>query len=286
MDRGFSVLESLYYLINHVTAPLYTEIYKGAYFFIDYWSFNHFVSGLLIVFFWCHRRNRHPFVILGIVLFSWEFLEISFIYLAVHVFKPETLPDQFTDILVGFAGGLSGWLLWRHREHVNPLNLHRKHPALGRELFVSCAMSFCWVGAYGYVYNVSYFNSPVINWYAFLLWSGGLFVTILFYRFFSHRVRPVWTRVVLTWLTYFSLLLLIEYLGYYVLKIRQVTTEGPLLFGLIHGTVALKIYYIIAGVCAVAVSGFIKRVLPLCARERGCFMVSELSKGRETHQLH
>jgi hypothetical protein len=67
------------------------------------------------------------------------------------------------------------------------------------------------------------------------------------------------------------MLLLIEYLGYYVLRIRQVTTEGPLLFGLIHGTVSLKIYYIFAGVCAVAVNGAFKKALQLVATRRSVF---------------
>ena len=197
---------------------------------------------------------------MGLVLFSWEFLEISFIYLSIHAFKPETIPDQLTDIIIGYAGGSLGWLFWQYR-HKAVMKLCRRHTPLQVELFVSCAMSFVWVGSYGYTYNVPFFNSPVLNWLAFLLWSSGLFATIRVYRFLSHRVRPFWIRIVLIWLTYFSILLFIEYLGYYVFEIRQVTAERPLLFGLIHGTVTLKVYYIIAGICAVMVSSALKKAL-------------------------
>lgn len=136
--------------------------------------------------------------------------------------------------------------------------LRRKDFDLMVEFFVSCAMSLLWVGFYGYTYNVPFLNSPMINWLAFFLWGSGLFFTLRVYRLFCRIVRPFWMRVVLVWLTYFSGLLVVEYLGYYVFRIRQVTSEGPLLFGLIHGTAALKIYYIFAGICAVMLSSALK----------------------------
>jgi hypothetical protein len=110
------MLKEVYYLVNHYTAFCYKVIYKSDYFLIDYWSFLHVFNGLWVVFVSYYKRYRHPFLILGLALFSWEFLEISFIYLSAHIFKPETIPDQFTDIIVGFIGGLLGWLLWGYKE--------------------------------------------------------------------------------------------------------------------------------------------------------------------------
>jgi hypothetical protein len=118
------------------------------------------------------------------------------------------------------------------------------------------------VESYGYTYNVSFLNSPVINWWAFVLWSSGLFATLRVYRIFNQVVEHFLVKIALTWLTYFSSILIIEYVGYFVLEIRQVTSEGPLLFGLIHGTVILKLFYVIAGICAVILSRALEKVSP------------------------
>ena len=59
----------------------------------------------------------------------------------------------------------------------------------------------------------------------------------------------------------FSLLLVIEYTGYYILEIRQVTLEGPLIFGLIHGPPILKAYYIAAGVGTILLRRLLDRIV-------------------------
>ena len=87
----------------------------------------------------------------------------------------------------------------------------------------------------------------------------GLFITNRFYQLLKLIVRIVWVRIVLLWLVYFSTLLVIEYLGYYVIGIREMTSEQPLLFGLIHGTIVLKIYYLIAGIVSIFLSGILKK---------------------------
>ncbi len=101
-----------FFIRNQITAGLYTVIYKGDYFFIDYWSFVHFFCGILIVLIAYSKRHSRPFFLLACLLFGWELLEISFLYFALNIFRPETLPDQFADIVIGFAGGGIGWLIW------------------------------------------------------------------------------------------------------------------------------------------------------------------------------
>ena len=39
-----------------------------------------------------------------------EIAEILMLYVSLHVFNPETIKDQFTDIFVGILGGLFGYL--------------------------------------------------------------------------------------------------------------------------------------------------------------------------------
>ena len=254
------MMEHAYYLINHYTAFLYTVIYKNDYFFIDYWSFVHLILGFTIILLACYRKYTRPFVLLLSILFSWEITEISFIFIAIHVFRPETIPDQFTDMFIGIAGGLLSWNLRRYRKkgfHIKRL----RNLSLLTELSISCMISFLWVISYGYTYNVSFFNSPVINWLAFVLWSLGLFVTMQVYKIVNRFTEYFWTKIALTWLIYFSSLLIIEYTGYYVLEVHMITSEGPLIFGLIHGTVALKIFYIFAGISAVIFSRAFEKAL-------------------------
>jgi hypothetical protein len=64
------------------------------------------------------RRSSRPFSILFLLLFAYELAELSFIYFAINVFRPEVLPDQVIDICVGMLGGLAAWFVcgrWRLR---------------------------------------------------------------------------------------------------------------------------------------------------------------------------
>jgi hypothetical protein len=111
-----SMLETIYRLIIIYMSPLYTVVYKTSFFFIDYWSFVHLASGFLIVSAATRLGLRRPFLLLALILVSWEVVEIAFVYAAVHVFKPETIPDQFTDIIIGFMGGFMGGFFMKARK--------------------------------------------------------------------------------------------------------------------------------------------------------------------------
>jgi hypothetical protein len=57
--------------------------------------------------------------------------------------------------------------------------------------------------------------------------------------------------IVFTWLLYFVGLWAVEFVGYYIVRIRLNTVENPLLFGVIHGPLVLKTYYVLAGPCMI-----------------------------------
>jgi putative effector of murein hydrolase len=122
-------------------------------------------------------------------------------------------------------------------------------------------MSLLWVGGYGYTYTDPFYNSSPVNWLAFILWAPGLFLTLRSYRLFLRYIKRPWLGIMVTWIAYFASLLLVEHIGYNVLTIRQVTSEGPLIFGLIHGTIPLKIYYVGAGIFAVFLSNILGKLL-------------------------
>jgi len=111
---------------------------------------------------------------------------------------------------------------------------------------VSFTYAFTWVGFYHYHYNVESYNSPGINWSTVIGWTaGGLFVLTLF-RFLP--VKNIMMKAGITWIIYFAALLLYEYIYYEILEVRE--TSGlplkPLVFGLIHGTTILHMFYLAA----------------------------------------
>ncbi len=260
------MLAQVYHFILSAFAPLYTVIYQTNFFFIDFWSFIHFGNGFILMVFLMRKGSRHPIALLLALLFCYECVEMAFPYFAVHLFKPEIIPDQFTDVVIGLLGGLLGQRTIRMgpkkrripETERQSMKRNRHEPDLLIDFFISFGMSFLWVGSYGYEYNIAFYNSPGINWLAFLLWGVWLMLTIRMHRFFS-RVASFSFALGLTWVTYFSLLLFYEYIGYYVLQIRLVTNEGPLMLGVIHGPPVLKAFYLVAGVCAVFLSLLVRK---------------------------
>lgn len=97
-------MEALYHFIRASTAGLYQVLYRSPLFFIDCWSIVHLLSGILLMALALRFRIRRRWALLAAALLAYEALEIAFVYASVHLFLPETFPDQFTDIVVGLAG--------------------------------------------------------------------------------------------------------------------------------------------------------------------------------------
>jgi hypothetical protein len=111
---------------------------------------------------------------------------------------------------------------------------------------VSSTCAFVWVGFYHYSYNLESYNTPGINVLSWLGWtSGGLFILIAFSLL---RKMKLPYRLGLTWILYFHALLAFEYFYYYLLEVKEISglPLRPLIFGLVHGTRTLHVFYIIA----------------------------------------
>jgi hypothetical protein len=133
---------------------------------------------------------------------------------------------------------------------------------------LSFLISLIWVSSYGYKYNVHYLNSPFVNWYSLMLWTIGLFCTIRIYRFIVGRVSYQSMTILFTWFLYFLGLWALEFVGYYVVKIRLDTVESPLLFGVIHGPLVLKTYYVLAGPCMILLMAGIDKVYEVYQKQK------------------
>lgn len=105
-------------------------------------------------------------------------------------------------------------------------------------------LAILWVSSYGYKYNVSLFNTHYINIWALLLWSANGYLFLRLCSLLSLWVAHFVLLLLAAWLLYFIWLLFFEYIGYYVLQIRERKGgKNDLVWGLVHGTPVLHLYY-------------------------------------------
>jgi hypothetical protein len=236
MDNFFS------WLFAH-TGWLYVRIYENYFFFIDYWTFPHIWSGVVVFFLLAALGWHRKFFWLILFITLYEVAEILLEIFALHIFRPEILKDKLTDILTGAGGGVIAWALLRWIPERIWSGRIGKNSAI---LFTSGTLSFVWAGSYQYQYNIGWMNFPGLNLWAFLLWFAGGFIFLRIYLFLQRIARKPYQSILFSWLIYFTLLLLIELVGYRILLIREtsIREKNALLFGLIHGSTALHLYYL------------------------------------------
>lgn len=253
----------MYGMVNWIkenTAWLYTKIYESPVFFFDYWSMVHLYSGISLFILLTSLKIRNRWTWLSIILFSYEVMEITLGYVALNIFEPETIKDQFTDIGVGYLGGFIGQYLLKEKNIFHSVfnkKIDYRHIVA---VHAALTIAFLWVGNYGYQYNQPLLNSPGLNWYAFLLWFIGLVTYLTVYSFyFKNILKNTFLLILFSWLCAFTVILIIEYVGYYILFIHMVShnvsynINSALILGVIHGTKYLHIFYVSAPLIGIAV---------------------------------
>lgn len=234
-----------YYPVLHQSADfLYTELYRSGLFVLDIGSLIHFFCaiGLMLILF-SHFRRRVLLVLL-LMLLCWEVIEIGFAFLATGSSAPGIIQNHVGDLLASMLGGAIGWGIAYGINSRPPYGLFSAAGLAGM-------ISFLWVISYGYQYNHSGLNASHFNFFAFTVWSLGLCSVIALQRAMEGRIYHVPSRLALIWTSYFVGLVLLEFVGYKLLGIHEVSKgvlHPPLLFGLIHGTVAMKTFYLLIGV--------------------------------------
>lgn len=197
------------------------------------------------------NQAKHKTITLAFALLLWEILEIIFLKIQFNIFVPEILTDQLTDVIVGFLPGFLTLYL------INKKNLFSKvkiiNPNFLSAIFVSLMVAFIWVGTYHYHYSRIEFNSPGVNYWALLLWFFGYMAILKFYSFLESKFNKIYISIPVLWITYFFVLFVIEYIGRYVVEIKEVSspTNQPLIFGLIYGTPTLHFVYTFAPIIAI-----------------------------------
>ena len=227
------------------TKWLYTKIFENGFFFFDYWSLVHFWSGFVIVMLLMAFKFNSKWMWLIGLLFTYELIEIGFLFFALHIFRPESLKDQLTDLLVGSLGGwISYQLINLKSDKPFSFKFLQKFPLV----FSSSTLAFVWVGNYQYQYNVSILNTPGLNLWAFFLWWIGGYYILEMYLVLKNNNNNKYTQLIYLWIVYFVAMLIIEFIGYDWLHISEIgnMNKTPLIFGLIHGNFWLHLYYLSA----------------------------------------
>jgi len=191
---------------------LYTKVYQNDFFFFDLWTIVHCWSGFILFLALKSLRVKNPFPVQLTILFLYELMEILFTYFALHIFKPETIKDQFTDIFIGMVGAMIGNAILKSTSLKNII--HVKNLKIFLAFLTAITYSFLWVGFYHYSYNVELFNTPGINIGAFAFWTAGVFFTIRFYE--KLKNLKLWKRLLILWGVYLTGLFIVEFFGFIV----------------------------------------------------------------------
>lgn len=238
---------------------LYTKIYQNDFFFFDLWSIVHCWSGFIIFLALKSLRVKKTLGMLLTFLFLYELLEITFTYIALDIFKPETIKDQFTDIIIGMVGGIIGHFICRFTDLTNKVQLRNLN--FFTIFLASITYSWLWVGFYQYNYNQEFYNSPGINIGAFFFWVFGAFATI--WGSTLIRFQNAWLKWSALWAIYLVGLFAVEYFGYEILDLHESSKPGSqaLLFGLIHGTPVLHFVYLVSPAFTISIYYSLKSLL-------------------------
>lgn len=272
-------MEDAYRALLRGTDWLYVVVYRNGVFFWDLWSFIHLWSGIVLMAAMMRARVRRPVVWLVVLLTGYEFLELVLLVMSIRVFQPEVLLDKLYDVIVGCAGGAVAWwgvpALQRASVRRNG-DLVVTATAGG---FAAVSIAFDWVGFYGYTYNVAELNSPGINWWAFTFWAVGLTVFLLTNTLLRRRVPNPAMRLPIIMVGYALGLLALEFAGDAVLGIHESRSAlyPPLLFGLIHGSGVLRVFYGVAGFAAILGQDLMERLFGLDARGETIWVPSSVS---------
>ena len=246
-------MQNLTTLINQNTAWLYTKIYENQLFLFDLWSVSHFIAGSVLYLLFVVFKLKYKYLYLIALMIAWEIMEMLLLHFNGDGYMIEGYKDQFTDIVISIFGAGVTQLFLAYYKNLTKFKLIDLN-------FVSSVLSafliaFIWVGFYQYHYRRPTFNFPGFNLWAMLLWTLGYFFILRGYNFYKRHLKKIPFAVIATWSTYFIVLLGVEYLGRYILAIREVSSDKntPLIFNLVYGNPVLHFVYSTAPLIAILV---------------------------------
>ena len=218
--------EQLVLWIRDQTGWLYHQVYQNQLFFFDLWSLAHLWSGFVLFSILLAIKVKYPWLWLFVSLVAYEVAELAMLYLSLHVFFPETIKDQFTDIFIGILGGAIGYFyagkLFR-RSTLSILILDFEC------LFIGMTVAFLWVGHTRFILMQEAVWEPFSIGLFFWRWLL-VYLLVRFYACLKWEYAEIKIRMVL---------LLVAFLLLFAFY-RILLNFNPLLSGSYSGTFSLS----------------------------------------------
>ncbi len=157
--------EQMVIWIREQTSWIYFQVYQNQFFFFDLWSLAHLWSGFVFFSILLALKSKSPWLWLITGLILYEVAELLMLYVSLHVFYPETIKDQFTDIFVGILGGYIAYL-FAYQQTRKSIQLF--HALDFASLLVGITIAFIWVGHSRFFLTQALGSDPFSVWVFFL----------------------------------------------------------------------------------------------------------------------
>lgn len=125
---------------------------------------------------------------------------------------------------------------------------------IGQELIIAFLIALAWTSYYFYEYTSSNLAIGKINLFPLVCWTAGLVLLREIYEKLKGNHRFLKATLI-----YLLLLFIVEYIGYYPLKIQLNSNFTSLLgIGIIHASPSLKAFYLLAGPVYLLITDYLK----------------------------
>ena len=222
--------------IRDQTGWLYNQVYQNQFFFFDLWSLAHLWSGFVIFSILMAIRNKYPWLWLFVSLVAYEVAELAMLYFSLHVFFPETIKDQFTDIFIGLLGGIIAYFYASKMFRRSTLSI------LIRDfecLFIGMTVAFVWVGHSRFILMQEAVWEPHSIGLFFWRWLL-VYLLIRVYASLKWEYAEIKIRLVML---LFAFLLLFAMAGFLLDLNRLLLGPNTVKADLKHGTSVLNMVY-------------------------------------------
>jgi len=196
-------MASLMHFIRQYTVWLHHTIFEYGLFYIDLWSLVHLWSGLILftalsAYGWKNRSRWLAFFLL-----AFEVVEATIFISIMKMFRPEKLPDSFTDIFVGLAGGYLILYLFEK------IKIDKGSSRLFLFFLSSATVSFLWTGNNKFEFSNPIFNTQGINWWVFVGWiTIGIAMLFLYEKLKSLNLGNLKSASI-CWIAYIPVILIL-----------------------------------------------------------------------------
>lgn len=233
-------MRDLMHFIREFTVWLHQPLFEYGLFYLDLWSLVHFWSGMMVFtgLSALNWQNRWRWLVFFLTAF--ELLEASIFIAIMKMFRPEKLPDCFTDVIVGMAGGFLVFSLFEKRKITIPF----------ARLFIGWlaagTISFLWTGNYGYLTSNATLETLNFNWGSFLNWMiAGMGVLYLFEKISDAKIGWIKSAAI-TWGVYSTALLFLIGITANLLNADELAHANPSLLKFVGANDVKTLFYFTA----------------------------------------